>query len=477
MSEINRVFLYGIDAATWDFILPHIEFLPNFKKLLEKSLWGNLESTIPPITPAAWTTMFSGIKPQKHGIFGFTVSEDPISIKPPRVSKEKIGYPLIWDIISSKGGYVVCSFIPFAYPPPKVKGLFISGMGTPSINSKFVYPTSRKEEILEFGVNPDIPHEELLENIDGMYSTYMENLKNSIELIKYLMEFEPWNLFIYVLEEIDRIQHVFWKFTDPNHPLYNVEGTKKYSSVILEFYKIADSFLGYLLSHLPPDAALIIASDHGMGSNYRRIVLNNWLYEKGYISITGKITKKESKVGPKLKKIVKKYGLYNVASRMYSAIFSKKISSIKRWNIDWRNTIAYSIHPFLIQINRKPCKYGFLEKREAIYYSEEIIQKLRKDELFGDVGYYTHNSERCIPDIFVKPKQPTDFIIPFSNKTINIIEPPINRGEHRMNGIYTIYYPSSIKIHKNANIVDVTPTILNLLGYPEEEYMDGRSIY
>ncbi len=41
------------------------------KKLIEKGVFGPLESTIPPITPPAWTSMTTGKNPGKHGIPGF----------------------------------------------------------------------------------------------------------------------------------------------------------------------------------------------------------------------------------------------------------------------------------------------------------------------------------------------------------------------------------------------------------------------
>lgn len=476
-ERANRVFLYGIDAGTWEFILPNIDKLPNFKKLINESIWGELESTIPPITPAAWTSMFSGVLPQKHKIFGFTENTDPVSIKPPSVSKSTIKYPLLWDIFSEKNKFVVAAFIPFAYPPPKIKGLFISGMGTPSAKSNFVYPSSRKSEILDFGVNPDIPHEELIEDYDSMKKTYFENMRNSMELVKYLMEYDPWNLFIYVVDEIDRIQHVFWKFIDPAHPLYDEKAASEYASTILEAYKIADDFLGYLYKELPSDCTLMLASDHGMGPNYRRIVLNNWLYKNGYLEIKGELTESHNKSQMNLvKKIVKKFGLWDFASKIYRKFYPKKMAAIKRWNIDWSKTIAYSLHPFLINMNKQPCKYGRLNKRDVIYCRDEIIEKLKKDNLFGDVGVYSDRIDECVPDIYVKPTKPTDFPIPFSNSGAEIIQKPVNGGEHRINGIYAIHTDKENSEKKNAHIVDITPTILSIIGYDIPEHMDGKSI-
>ena len=73
MARKSRVILLGWDGATWDLILPWVEEgeLPGIGRMMEQGTWGTLSSTIPPISPAAWTTIFTGVNPGKHGIFGF----------------------------------------------------------------------------------------------------------------------------------------------------------------------------------------------------------------------------------------------------------------------------------------------------------------------------------------------------------------------------------------------------------------------
>ena len=73
MARKSRVILLGWDGATWDLILPWVEEgkLPGIGRMMEQGTWGTLLSTIPPISPAAWTTIFTGVNPGKHGIFGF----------------------------------------------------------------------------------------------------------------------------------------------------------------------------------------------------------------------------------------------------------------------------------------------------------------------------------------------------------------------------------------------------------------------
>ena len=71
----KRVFVIGLDGATFDLLDPWIEDgrLPNLKKLMEKSAYGRLESTIPPISPPAWTSFMTGVNPGKHGIYDLSL--------------------------------------------------------------------------------------------------------------------------------------------------------------------------------------------------------------------------------------------------------------------------------------------------------------------------------------------------------------------------------------------------------------------
>src|SRR5512135_955303 len=69
----HRVMLIGFDGATLDLIQPwiHSGILPNFARLMAQGACGPLESTIPPVTPAAWGTMATGVNPGKHGVYDF----------------------------------------------------------------------------------------------------------------------------------------------------------------------------------------------------------------------------------------------------------------------------------------------------------------------------------------------------------------------------------------------------------------------
>ena len=68
-----KTMILGLDGATFDVMLPFIKEkkLPTLAYLLENGAWGELESTIPPVTAAAWPSFMTGENPGKHGILDF----------------------------------------------------------------------------------------------------------------------------------------------------------------------------------------------------------------------------------------------------------------------------------------------------------------------------------------------------------------------------------------------------------------------
>ena len=75
------VYLLGLDGASLNTIQETMSRtrLPNFEKLLRDGSYSDLHSVYPYVTAPAWTTIFSGVNPGKHGIFEmFEVREDKI---------------------------------------------------------------------------------------------------------------------------------------------------------------------------------------------------------------------------------------------------------------------------------------------------------------------------------------------------------------------------------------------------------------
>ena len=133
----NKVLIIGIDALDPKIINKLKDKLPNFKRLETFTL---LETTIPPETPVAWSAASTGTNPGKYGIFDFidrdlknnrprlnlTLEKEGI-IKPEYICAMR-GTPF-WRILTQNNIPTTVIRWPVTFPPEKVKGRMLSGLG------------------------------------------------------------------------------------------------------------------------------------------------------------------------------------------------------------------------------------------------------------------------------------------------------------------------------------------------------------
>ena len=91
------------------------------------------------------------------------------------------------------------------------------------------------------------------------------------------------DLYVQVFSFTDRIQHIFWRLTDPGHPAYDAELAKKFEGVIERAYERMDRIVGEARAKVPPDTAFFVLSDHGFASFRRGVNLNRWLVNHGFM--------------------------------------------------------------------------------------------------------------------------------------------------------------------------------------------------
>ena len=93
-------------------------------------------------------------------------------------------------------------------------------------------------------------------------------------------------VFSFVIDTTDRIQHIFWRFEDTNHPLYDKAGAQKYGGIIRDYYKRADRIIGEIMrGHVDENTLLLVLSDHGFTSFRKGVNLNRWLIENSYMKL------------------------------------------------------------------------------------------------------------------------------------------------------------------------------------------------
>jgi len=153
MKKVIVIGLDGFEPKIAETMMARGE-LPNLMKLREQGGYSRLKTTASAQTPVAWSTFSTGTNPGGHGIFDF-LTRDTKTYLPlmalsryeqknafvlPKVVNMRRGTPF-WDLLSAMDVESTIIRIPCAYPPDKVKGRILSGVGVPDLRGGFGTPT------------------------------------------------------------------------------------------------------------------------------------------------------------------------------------------------------------------------------------------------------------------------------------------------------------------------------------------------
>ena len=504
---VNKVLVIGLDSAPLELIDPWVKEgkLPVLGRLMAQGAAGVLRSTIPPLSPAAWSSFATGTNPGKHGVFDHAFRKSDSYEIVPTNAQRRAGKTL-WKIIGDYGGKVGVINLPETYPPEAVNGFLITGMSTPSDDAGFCFPATLAKELDQaiggYKVFGPRSKEDLEKALGGMRETAIMRLKAAAYLMK---KYDP-QFMALVLQETDTVQHRFWKFMDPDHPHFDAEGARRFGTAILEVYQCIDEHLHWLLEQVDEDTVVIVMSDHGAGAIYKWLYLNNWLLHEKFIQFKRSLL-------VRFKQAVYRLGytpgnILELAMRLRLGIADQTIKRVKKSSatrnflyrlflsfedVDWSRTKAYTLGGNMtgIYINlrgREPngvvqpgAQYESLReeiiKRLARLYDEEtgvqvVTRIYKREELYS--GPYLERA----PDIIFETHDERYVGYGGQEFTANVVMAPsrLFNGCHRKDGMVVlkggpILPGTRMEPH---DIVDLAPTILYLLGYPVPDNMDGN---
>lgn len=486
----ERLLIIGLDGATFDVLNPMMEAgrMPALKRFIAAGVAGVLNSTKPPITPAAWTTFMTGKGPGRHGIIDFEkyeVASHTLAFNSTFEIREKT----LWELLSEKGLRVGSVNVPMTYPPRPVNGFMISGFETPSIDADFTWPRELKTELLT-----KFPHynyrtdwrrrafggEEILQrNLDYICDSFDQGW----QLTQYCGDKYGWDVLMVVFKLVDNLQHKAWKYLDPRYiPKYPRE-----AEMAAKCFERLDGALTHLFEYAEKrGATVLIMSDHGHGSLDGKAQPNQLLREWGYLKLRSPLQQLSTRAEYLLHRYTK-----GKANR-----FEQGSRSIDRdLAVDWPRTKACVMHAGIygfLYINLKGrSPVGVVEPAEYERLRDEIADKLRSVRALDPEGreiqvfpevYKTEELYRCersdvadLPDLLLSP-YPGLAVVRKIRGASPVRWCPEDRleGTHRLEGVFALGGPNVRRGETiEANIVDLTPTALAALGLPVPVDMEG----
>jgi predicted AlkP superfamily phosphohydrolase/phosphomutase len=456
----SKVFVIGLDCAEPTLVFDRWQdHLPNLRRLMEGGTYGELTSTIPAITVPAWASMMSSKDPGQLGVYGFRNRADFSYERMSIATSRMIKADRVWDILSRAGRKVVVAGVPQTYPVKPVNGHLISSFLTPSTHSEYTYPAVLKQEIANLVAGDymlDV-HQFRTENKDHLLEQIYRMADQHHQVILHLMTTKPWDFFMHVDMGVDRIHHGFWKFFDPRHPLH--EPGNPYEDAIRDYYVHLDCQIGERLELLDDDTAVLVVSDHGGQPMMGGICFNEWLKQEGYLALE-----------------------YEPDS----------IVPLEKCEVDWDRTIAwgsggYYARLFLNAKGREP--NGVIEPADYEQVRDELAQRIAAitDPEGANIGSVAYKPQEIYKEVNnIAP----DLIVYFGNlRWRSVGSLGLNRihtfendtgpddANHAQDGLYIAYDPRSPGRGAGAkqDLMDVAPTVLELMGVPVPADMQGRS--
>ena len=300
-------------------------------------------------------------------------------------------------------------------------------------------------------------------------AAYLAQCELVLEERERLMRFEldrfTDGFFFLLYDTPDRVQHMMWRFRDPQHPGYEPDLAHDFSTLVEQHYARCDQLLAPVLDKVDENTLLLVLSDHGFNTFRRAFDTNTWLFQNGFL-----VLKNGSKPGEDL-------------GEGFPAV-------------DWSRTYAYAVGLGGIYFNfkgrerdgileegteaervRNAIQTGLAQIPDAATGRIAIRNVLRREDLYS--GPYATNA----PDLLVNfcPGFRVSWQSAVGSFANSLIEDNTRRwsGDHIVDpdSVPGILFANRHLKHDAASIVDLAPTILNYLEVPVPQIMEGISLF
>ena len=281
----KRVLIIGWDCADPALVFDAFKAdMPNTRRLMAEGIYGELESTIPPITVPAWMCMMSSRDPGEIGVYGFRNRKDYTYDALAIANSYAVKVPTLWDLLGQAEKKSVVLGVPLTYPARPFPGWMVTSFLTPTRDSQWTFPRRLTREIDQVTSDYmiDIPNfrtDRLAELAQQLLKMTAERFK----LARHLLVTKDWDFFTMVEMGSDRLHHAFWRFWDKTHRAH--EPNSPFSETMRNYYRILDAELGETLACVDENTTVMVVSDHGAKRMDGGICVNEWLQQHGYLTL------------------------------------------------------------------------------------------------------------------------------------------------------------------------------------------------
>jgi predicted AlkP superfamily phosphohydrolase/phosphomutase len=252
-------------------------YMPNLARIAGGGTFQQMDSVVPTVSSAAWTSFNTGVQPGKHGLYGF-VHRHSDSYMVDICSTAIISRKLIPELVSEAGGAAFSMNVPVTTPPRKVNGVMIGCFLSNDLN-RVAEPRSEAAYLKSMGYRIDTDPILARRSKRDMLSDIRVTTERRFDAALHYLEDRPWDWFHVHVMGTDRLNHFLFA--------KGLDGSAEFGRDFLECYRYIDAQLARLLDRLGDEVPLVLLSDHGFTKIKQEVQLSRWLVDQGWTVLGG----------------------------------------------------------------------------------------------------------------------------------------------------------------------------------------------
>lgn len=414
----------------------------------------------------------------------------------------------VWSRASRAGYRAAALDVPLTGPSPGLDGIHLREWGAhdaPFTGMSSDPPELLAEVLRRFGEHP-LPHRygdgTRCDDQDGSHAyltrllgLLLEGAERKAEMVRAVLDEDDWDLFVASFSEAHCAGHHFWHFSDESSPWYSPDAPPQLADSLRSVYARLDASLGHVLEGAGSDTVVLVLLSHGMGpSRGGWQVLPEVLVRLGYGSGHGSASSVRSVLPAPLRAGLRRVLGGRARRRLQEAAGSLRdpLESPATRAVALPNAPCGAIR--LNVAGREP--FGSVDPgAEYDEACDELVAELLALENVASGTPAVASVERAT-DVFggsVHPNVP-DLIVRFSadqplipgvrSRRVGTVTSPVytsslpRTGEHAPEARLFAVGPgiAASGNDSSGHVLDIVPTVLQLLGAQLPDALDGRPL-
>ena len=432
-----KVAFVGLDGVPRSFVQEMIDAgrFPNIAEIADGGSLVGMDAVVPAESSACWPAMTTGTNPGKTGVLGFQDRErDSYETYIPL--GRHVQSRRVWRHVEDTGRSSIVMNVPVTYPPEEIDGVMVSGFLTPDVDQ-----VSSDPEVVDYlesidyrvDVDAGLGHEDKEALVEDAHAT----LEARKEALLHFVEQEEWSLVWHVFMATDRLNHFLWE---------DYEEGDELAEPFLDFYERVDEVVGEIRDALPDDATMLVAADHGFCTLDREVDMNTWLRQEGYQTLEAG--------GDSLADVTADTEVYSlIPGRFYVNLEDREPDG------------AVSEDRYGEVLDALEADLEALEDPDGRAVVDRVVR--RDDVYHGDAVGMT-------PDLVALPNRGFDLKAGFDPDK-ELFRKGARNGMHTFDDAMLAVDGHDVP-DDGVDIMDVAPTVLDLLELDVPDAMDGESL-